>query len=71
MMVYSPALATLAATQTTLTVNGPSLLLLEDLLPSGFLLSVLTLQEIVATTTSLSIMGQMPARHRLDRTVEQ
>lgn len=70
-MVSSPALVILAATQTTLTVNGPSSLLLEDESRSGFLLSVLTLQETVPTTTSLSTMGQMPAHHPSDHTVEQ
>lgn len=67
----SPALATPASTQTTLTANGPSLLLREDLLPSAFPLSALTILETASRTLSYSMMDRMLILHPLDHTVVQ
>lgn len=59
----SPALAIRALTQTILTVNGPSLLLLEDQSPSAFTLSASTIPENVSKTTSCSTMDLMLILH--------
>ena len=59
----SPALAIQALTQTILTVNGPSLLLLEDRSPSAFTLSASTIPENVSKTTSCSMMDPMLILH--------
>lgn len=67
----SPALAIRALTRTTLTVNGPSLLLLEGLSPSAFILSALTTLETVSRIISSSMMDQMLIPHPLDHIAAQ
>lgn len=62
----SPALAIQALTRTTLTANGPSSLLPEDLSLSGFILSALTTPETVSRIISSSMMDQMLILHPLD-----
>lgn len=70
-MAPSPALAIRALTQTTRTVNGPSPLLLEDLSPSTFTSSALTILETVSRTILYFMMDQMLILHPLDHIVAQ
>lgn len=70
-VVPSPAPAIPALTPTTLTVNGPSSLLLEDLSPSPFTLSASMIPETVSRTISYSTMDRMLILHPLDHTVGQ
>lgn len=67
----SPALAIRALTRTTLTANGPSLLLLEGLSPSAFTLSASTTLETVSRIISSSMMDQMLIPHPLDHIAAQ
>lgn len=67
----SPALAIPALTQTTLTANGPSLLLREDPSPSASTLSALTIPENASRTISCSTTARMLTLHRLDRIAAQ
>lgn len=67
----SPAPAIRALTQTTLTVNGPSLLLLEDSSPSTFTSSVLMILETVSRTILYSMMDQMLILPPLDHIAAQ
>lgn len=66
-----PAPAIRTHTQTTLTANGPSLHLLEDLSLSAFTLLALMIPETASRTTSSSTMDQMRIPHPLDHIVGQ